>query len=321
LTLGAFCGTPSLLSPDAFAQAFLPDKALRILVGYSAGGAAERLLRVIAPRLEARTGRRVSIENKPSDRNEPAGEYLSKGLVEGSVVAFLPTTTIAATAKVEMFPFDTKSALVPLTMAGVFQVAFTVSPDLPAATFAEYIAWVKTAPVEQRLLGTTATDLYLKLYSLMIGREIGVTLEDRPYKGAAPLVTALKAGDIAAGIGSVPALLDHNRNGAVRMLMTSGSRRLRFLPGVPTAAEAGFPALGLQEWYGFFASSVSPPAVAAAWSRQLQAVLGESEVVALLAQLGFDAQPSTQEEAAARFTSRFASWRERMASFGLKMAE
>ena len=299
--LAGLCGTLWMIPAQGRSQTRLPERALRILVGFSAGGAAELLARAIAPRLELRTGRRVTIENKPNDRNVPAGEFLSKALAQGSVVAFLPTTTIAVTPPRELFPFDSKSDLVPLTMAGTFQVAFAVAHSTNIATFGEYIAWLKDGPPERRRLGTSAADAYLKLYSLMLARECGVELEHVPFKGSSHLVAALKAGEVPAGIGSVPTLLEHNRDGAVKILMTSGAKRLTVMRDVPTAAEVGYSNLELPEWYGFFGSSATPAAIAAEWSRQLQAVLAEGEVVAQLAQLGLDVAATTQQEAAALF--------------------
>lgn len=321
LAVGTLFGAPRLLPSSALAQPGLPGKALRILVGFSAGGGAEPMARAIAPRLELRTSRRVAVENKANDKNEPAGEYMSKALTEGSVIAFLPTTTIAMTPPREIFPFDSRSDLVPLTMAGVFQVAFIVPRSANLATFADYMAWLKAGPPERRRLGTSSTDPYLKLYAMMIARECGVDLEIVPHKASSRLVAALKAGSVPAGIGSVSTLLDHNRDGAVKMLMTSGAKRASVLRDVATAVESGFANLELQEWYGFFASSASPPAVAAEWSRLLQPILLEPEVVAQLATLGLDAAPTTQEEATALFKVRLKIWAEKTAAFGMKMPE
>jgi tripartite-type tricarboxylate transporter receptor subunit TctC len=319
--LASLCGASWMAPAHVGAQTRLPERPLRILVGFSAGGGAELLARQIAPRLELRTGRRVTIENKPNDRNAPAGEFLGRALAEGSVVAFLPTTTIAVTPPRELFPFDSKSDLVPLTMAGTFQVALVVARSTNISTFADYVAWLKDGPPERRRLGTSAADAYLKLYSLMIARECGVALEHVPYKGSSRLVAALKAGEIPAGIGSVPTLLEHNRNGEVKILMTSGARRSSVMRDVPTAAQLGYPNLELPEWYGFFGSSATPAAIAAEWSRQLQVVLAEGEVTVQLAQLGLDVEATTQQEAAALFTARLQAWSEKAAAFGMKIPE
>ena len=318
LALGVLSGAPSLLASSARAQVRLPDRPLRILVGFSAGGGAELMARIMAPRLEQRTGRRAAVENKPNDRAEPAGEFLRKALVEGAAVAFLPTTTIVTMPDREAFPFDSKSDLVPLTMAGTFQVALTAAPSTGVSTFAAYAAWLKNGPPERRQIGTSSGDDYLKLYALMIARELGVTLEPMLYKSAAALAVALREGKIPAGIASAATLLEHNRSGSLKTLMTSGARRLSVLRTVPTAREVGYPGLELHEWYGFFGSSASPPAIMAEWSRQLQAILAEPEVMAQFAHLGLDVDPSTQAEAAERFKARLQVWQEKKEAFGLK---
>lgn len=321
LALGGLYGASWILASRVHAQPGLPEKALRILVGFSAGGGAEPMARAIAPRLELRTSRRVTVENKANDKNEPAGEYMKKALAEGSVVAFLPTTTIAMTPPREIFPFDSRSDLVPLTMAGVFQVALIVPRSANLATFADYIAWLKAGPPERRRLGTSSPDPFLKLYAMMIARECGVDLEIVPHKASSRLVAALKEGSVPAGISSIPTLLNHNRDGAMKILMTSGAKRSTVLRDVPTAVELGFPNLELQDWFGFFASSASPPAVAAEWSRLLQPILLEPEVVAQLATLGLDAAPTTQEDATTLFKARLKVWAEKAAAFGMKMPE
>lgn len=287
-------------------------------MGFSAGGGAELMARVVAPRLELRTSRRVAIDNKPNDRGEPAGDFLRRGLTDGSVVAFLPTTTISTMADREAFPFDSRSDLVPLTMAGMVQVVLAAAPKAGVATFADYARWVKEGGPERRHLGLTATDTYLKLYARMLGREIGVEFDIMPYKGAAPLVAALKEGKIAAGIGSVSPLLEHNRTGAVRFLVTSGEKRVSVLRTVPTVVELGHKNLELPEWYGFFAASATPPAIAAEWSRQLQPILREPETVAQLAVFGLDARPTTQEEAVRLFAERLQFWKGKLAAYGMQ---
>ncbi len=321
LGVGAVCAAPAIVPSYGLAQSGLPDMALRILVGFAAGGGAELMARIIAPQLERRLGRRVSVENKPNDSGAAAGEFLKKSLSDGSVVAFLPSTTLASKLAGMPFPFDSKSVLVPLTVAGTFQVATAVSAKIGVSTFAEYVAWLKAGPPERARLGTTTTDTYLTIYSMMIGRELGVPLEAVPQRGAAPLVVALKAGTLPAGLGSVTTLLQHNLGIRVKVLATSGSKRVSVLRNVPTAVELGYPSLALDEWYGFFASSDSPSPILAAWNRQLRAVLAEGEVIAALARLGLDVDTSTQEDAAARLASHQQAWKARMESFGMKPAD
>ena len=184
VALGTACAAPMIVTSAGQAQTSLPDRQLRILVGFAAGGGSELMARAIAPALERRTGRRVTVENKRSGPGTDAGEFFKKDLEQGLVVAFMPTTTLAPKLVGSTFPFDPQSKLVPLTTAGTFQVALAVSPDIGVSTFAGYVAWVKASPKERTRLGTTATDEYLKIYAMMIGREIGLPLEIVPHLGA-----------------------------------------------------------------------------------------------------------------------------------------
>jgi tripartite-type tricarboxylate transporter receptor subunit TctC len=318
VALGSACAVPMILASLGQAQTILPDKSLRLLVGFAAGGGSELMARAMAPKLERRLGRRVTVENKRSGPGMDAGEFFKKDLEQGLVMAFMPTTTLAPKLAGSPFPFDSQSKLVPLTTAGTFQVALAVSPDIGVSTFAEYVAWVKANPSERGRLGTTATDDYLKIYAMMIGREIGVPLEIVPHLGAARLVHAIVDGKVPAGLGSITTLMEHNYGGEVKVLMTSGRKRATVLRDVPTSVELGYPNLELTEWYGFFASSASPSPIVAEWNRQLRLVLADSEVIAALAQLGLDVETSTQEETAARFVVHLKTWEARLQSFGMK---
>ena len=321
VALGSACAVPMILVSAGQAQTILPDRPLRILVGFAAGGGSELMARAIAPTLERRLGRRVTVENKRTGPGNDAGAFFKKDLDLGLVVAFMPTTTLAPKLAGSPFPFDSQSTLVPLTTAGPFQVALAVSPDIGVSTFAEYVAWVKGNPSERARLGTTATDDYLKIYAMTIGREVGLPLEIVPHLGAARLVHAMEDDKVPAGLGSVTTLMEHNYGGEVKILMTSGRKRVTVLRDVPTAVELGYPNLELMEWYGFFASSASPGPIVAKWNRQLRLALAEGEVIAALAQLGLDVEMSTQEESVARFGVHLKTWEARLQSFGMKTVD
>lgn len=318
LALTSCLVAPAILPPRGHAQSTLPDRPLRILVGFAAGGGAELMARVIAPALERRVGRRVTVQNKPSGTDIAAGNLFKDDLQQGLVVAFLPSTTLSLKLPSSPFPFDSASGLVPLTTAGAFQVAFAVSPMTGAASFAEYIAWVKAGSPGRARLATTSTDAYLRIYGRMIGRDIGVPFEIVPDRGASGLAKSLMAGVVPAGLGSVATLLQQKRARQVTIVMTSGHKRVRVLRDVPTVVELGYSNLELQEWYGFFASSSSPRPAVAEWDRQLRAVLAQDEVVADLSQLGLEVEASTAAETAARFEQHQQVWQQRMASFGMK---
>src|SRR5260221_13220633 len=117
------------------------------------------------------------------------------------------------------------------------------------------------------------------------------------------MVPDLPEGRLPAAVTAATSFLQHHRGGALKLIMTSGPKRLRAAPDVPTARQLGVTALEMEEWYGFFASSATPAPVIEEWNRQLYGVLSDNEVVAERAQLGLNAAPSSPDEHTIRLAS------------------
>ena len=301
------------------AQTTLPDKGLRIIVGFVNNGGADLMARSIAPALERRLGRRVTVENRPGNTGQAAGEALQLSSArDGSVIAFMPSTTIALRVALASFPFDPEKDLAAITVAGTFQTALAVSPQIGVGTLDQFIAWAKDGEAERRRVGVTATDALLQVYAKTISRAIDVPLDGVGYRGALPLASDLASGKLPAGMGGVTSFLEHHHGGTLRMLAVSGDKHLATARDVPTARELGRPGMLGEEWYGFFAASAASPAIVAEWNRQICAVLADKEVADTLAQYGLEVEGSTPDQAAARVKAHLESWRTRMAAFKLK---
>jgi tripartite-type tricarboxylate transporter receptor subunit TctC len=310
---------PALLPRVARGQTTLPDKALRIIVGFVNNGGADLMARSIAPALERRLGRHVTVENRPGNTGQAAGEALRLATAsDGSVIAFMPSTTIALRVALASYTFDPEKDIAPITVAGTFQTALAVSPSTGVASLDDFIAWAKDGDAERRRFGVTATDALLQVYAKTIGHAIDVPLEGIGYRGALPLTSDLAAGKLPAGAGGVTSFLEHHHGGMLRMLAISGDKHLATAREVPTAKELGRPEMLSEEWYGFFASSSASPAVVAEWNHQLCAVLADPGIASTLAQYGLEVEGSTPEQAAARVKAHLDSWRTRMAAFKLK---
>jgi tripartite-type tricarboxylate transporter receptor subunit TctC len=310
---------PTLLPGLACGQTALPDRSLRIIVGFVPNGGADLMARSIAPKLERRIGRRVTVENRPGNTGQAAGEALKLASAsDGSVIAFMPSTTIALRAAIASFPFDPEKDLAALTVAGAFQTALAVTPRIGVGDLDGLVAWARDGEPERRRVGVTATDSLLQVYVRTISTSLGLSFDAVGYRGALPLATDLESGKLPCGMGGVTSFLEHHHGGRLRMLAVSGDRRLKGAPGVPTAGELGRADMLGEEWYGFFASAAVSPAVVTEWNRQLCAVLAEPEVGATLAQYGLEVEGSTPQLAAARVSTHLESWRARMAAFKLK---
>jgi tripartite-type tricarboxylate transporter receptor subunit TctC len=302
-------------------QTILPDKGIRMLVGFSAGGGTDVLARVVAQRLERRIGRHVTVENRPGGTGAVVGELLKKAPPDGTLVGFIPSTTLASKLSVNFFPFDPVKDVTPVSLIGTFQMAIGVTRKIDVRTFDEYLQWLNGDEPGRRRLGTASSDAFLRLFGMLLGREAGVQIENVAYRGAGPLMNDLQDGRIPAGFSGVPSLLPHHRGGRIRILATSGRTRVGVAPNLPTALELGHPSLELDEWYGFFVGSSTPDALVTEWNRQIRAELAQPETIAELTALSLDVETSTPEELKARVKKNLEQWTSRMEQFGMKPAD
>jgi tripartite-type tricarboxylate transporter receptor subunit TctC len=209
----------------------------------------------------------------------------------------------------------------PVSRIGTFQMAIGVTRRIDVATFDECLQWLKGDEPGRRRLGTASSDAFLQLFGMLLGHEAGVQTENVAYRGAGPLMNDLQDGRIPAGFAGVPSLLPNHRGGRMRILATSGRKRVGVAPNLPTALELGHPSLELDEWYGFFVGPSTPADIVSEWDRQIRAELAQPETVAELTALGLDVETSTPEELRARVKKNLEQWTSRMAQFGMKPAD
>ena len=303
---------------SARAQATLPYGTIRIFIGYPSSGGSDSLVHVIAGALQQQIGRPVAVEFKPGPSGVGAGEQLRKMTPNGNTLAFIPSATMVGKLVRTDFPFDPQTDLQPLTLAGTYPTAFTVSPKIGVATFSEYVEWVKAGDPLRARFGTTTPDSFTQYFGTMVGREIGVPLEAVPYRGARPLVADLENGRIPAGTGGITSFLAPQRGGRLKVLMISAARRLKVAPQIPTVLEVGFPRLEQSNWYAFFGPRGMPAELVAAWTAELRKVLQSREVSEQLGQLGFEVQTSSPDELAERLASDLKNWKELLDTLGVK---
>jgi tripartite-type tricarboxylate transporter receptor subunit TctC len=318
LAAPALLGVPSPYAP-AHAQGVLPTRGVRIVIGYPVGGGTDEMARVIAGSLQRRLSRPVTIENRPSVSGAAVGEILKRAPTDGSVLGFMQTAALIGRLTDKAFPFNPLTDVLPLTLAGTYPTALAVSRKIEVTTLGEYGKWLlaNTRPEDARF-GTTSLNTLIHLFGLMIGQALNRPLEAVYYKGASPLVADLQENKIPAGSGGLTSFLQHHRGSRLRILVTSDRTRSKTAPDIPTVAELGYPALELQNWYGFFGPAGLSPDVAAAWERELRVVLDSRDVAEQLSQLGLDVQTSTGKECAERLAADMVRWRTLLDTFGLK---
>ncbi len=315
LALGAI-GAPAIVPQLARAD-FITAKNITILVGFSPGGGIDVLARVLAPKVEARIGRRIKVENHAGANGALVAESLKKGPPDGSLIACIPSSAVAANVTEPNPTTDPRTDMVPLSLGGTYPMVLAVSPASGVSTLNQYAEWLRGDATRARI-GIIGSDGYLEAYARLLSRELGTPLQGVPYRGGRPLSNDIGENKIPAGLLSLPTALEFHRGGKLKIVVTSAEKRLPFVPNVPTAFEIGRPNLVAIEWYGFFSARGTPPPVVKEWNAQIRAVLAQPETAAQLTNVGISVQTSTPEELSEWVDATLQSWKDRMKSLGIQ---
>ncbi|TCZ53182.1 Bug family tripartite tricarboxylate transporter substrate binding protein [Roseicella aquatilis] len=310
----------TLLAAPAIAQGALPQGVVRILVGFPPGGGTDVMGRAIAEGLRKR-GRlkNIVIENRAGASGTVACEALKYATPDGTTLLFAPSaSTVQPVLTFRKLPFDPRTDFAPVTLTGTVQTCWVLSPNLPAASFQDYIAWVK-ADGRRGSFGSTALGSSTHFFGLQLSSAFGVELEPVGYRGAAPLIADLAAGHIMAGCGGVSDFLTHHRDGKLRIVLTSGPRRGATTPDIPTIADLGHPDQASFGFYAFFAPAGTPAPVVAALREELAAATMEPEVKAQLLSIGLEPEVSTSAALGTLLAEDIERWRPVVEKSGFKV--
>jgi tripartite-type tricarboxylate transporter receptor subunit TctC len=308
---------PLIVPGLARAQSVLPSRSLRFLVGFEPGGGGDLTARAIATQVERRLSRHVSVENKTGASGAVPGEILKKAAPDGSQLALLSSTTLIAKLTMKDYPFDPLKDIAPVIQVGDFPIAFAVSRKLGVSTFAEYLQWVKEGDASRRKIAVSSNVAFIQVLNVLLGKAIGESLEVVSYRGPIAAVSDVEQGRIPASCNTVTSLLPAHRGGRVRILMTTGAKRLQVANDIPTASELGYPKLDMREWFGFFAPPATPAPIITEWNRRLSLAIGDAAVGDVLRPLGLELETSTPAELGARLASHQMEWELRMKTAGM----
>lgn len=284
-----------------------PTRPVHVLVGYTAGGAVDILARLVGNQLSERLGVPFVIENRPGAGSNIATEILVRAAPDGQTLLLANTSSaINATLYDKLnFNFIRDVAPVGAIMRGPFIVE--VPPSFPAKTLPELIAYAKNNPgkISCGSSGTGASDhMASELFKMMTG----VDMVHVAYRGAAPALIDLLAGQVQVMFASMPASIGYVRAGKLRALAVTTKTRSDALPDVPSVSEfvPGYEASG---WYGVVAPKRTPAAVVQELNHEINAVLANDKIKSRLAELGGHSLPGSPDEFAKLITDETEKWR------------
>src|SRR4051794_37781299 len=288
------------LAPITTAAQPYPNKPIRIIVPYAAGGAVDVVARLIGAKLQDSLGQPVIVENRAGAGGNVGADVVAKAPPDGYTILQNTNGQAISPALYRSLPFDTLKDFVPVTQLVGTSTVLVANPKLPLRTAKELIALAKSKPGALNY-GSTGVGNSLHLTMEMFKRAAGIDIQAIPYRGDGPVNTAHMSGDVDVAIVPIATAVPLIESGRIRALAVNSARRSALLPDVPTVAEDALPGFEAAGWQGFFVPAGTPRPIVDAIHRQTAKVIGAPDVQKLLYAMNNEPVGSTPEEFAGKF--------------------
>lgn len=276
-----------------------PDKPLRVIVGFAAGGTTDTFARILQPQLTKGLGQPIVIENRPGAGTTIAGAQLAKAAPDGYTMMLGSSDLIANAHMIPNLPYDALKDMLPVSMLVTVPLSLAVHPSMPD-TLQAFVAHVKARPgrVAYASPGTGSPN---HLFGAIFMDAAGIDMVHVPYKGGGQVMADLTGGQVQATFISTAQAAPHSRSGKVRVLaVASGSgKRAPQLAQVPTFAEAGFPGYNPSFWIGLLLPAGTPMPIVERLNAEFRSALRAPEAEAKMGELGMEVVASAPGEMAA----------------------
>jgi tripartite-type tricarboxylate transporter receptor subunit TctC len=294
-----------LLSLSAFSQDF-PSKPIRIIVPYAPGGGADLLARLIGQQLGERLKQQVIVENQGGGSNTIGMGAVKRSDPDGYTLGVATPVFVTAPLGMKAKPYDPIADFAPVAMFGFTPLILVVHPSVPAQDLKEFIALGKSKPGSLNLasLGSFTTQ---GLAATRFNQLAGIDAVEIPYKGSAPGVADLLAGNVQYMFNALPSMLGHVKQHRLRALGVSSARRSPEIPDVP-AIEEVLPGYVVTTWYSLVAPKGTPKDVLDRLNQEVNAIEKEPDIAKQLHDRGVDVDPMTPEELAQHIRKEAATW-------------
>lgn len=280
----------------AVAQDWVPSKPVRLVVPIQ-GGTVDVIARVVGPRLQQKWGQPVIVEAKPGAGGNIGTDLVAKSEPDGHtiLVAFTAPITVNPTLFGDKITYDPQKDLTPITLAVSTPQFLTVHPSVPANNAAEFIQYAKQNAGKLSYASVSigsASHLTME----MLKSAAGIDLIHVPYKGSAPAVIDLLAGQVQASMLVPGNVLPHMRAGKLKVIATTGRKRFSGTPDIPTLIESGFEDFEAIAWIGFLAPAGTPRRIVDTYHQEIVKILALPEVKKQLEDINFEVLGSTPEQ-------------------------
>ena len=291
----------------AFAQAGYPSKPVRLVVPSSAGGGTDIVARIIAPELSKRLGQQVVIDNRPGAGTMIGIEVAAKSPPDGYTLLMGLSTLAINSALYKKVPYDPVRDFAPITVAVTSASILVVHPSLPVKTLKELISFARARPGQLNYASAGIGTYPQMTYELFLSMA-KLKMVHIPYKGTAPAMIDMLAGQVATMAATVLTGLPHIRTGRLRPLGITSAKRNAVVPDIPTVAEGGLPGYESVQWYAVLAPAQTPRNIIAKLHTELVQVLHSPEIKKRFAADAAETVGNTPEEFARHIRSELDKW-------------
>ena len=301
----------------ALAQSY-PAKPVRIVVPYPPGGPNDIVARTVGQKLSEQLGQPVIVDNKPGASGNIGAESVAKSPADGYTLLLLTTGHTINPSLYPKLGYDLEKDLAPVTQLTAGPMVVVANPSLPAKNIKELISLAKAKPGSLNFGSAgngSSTHLAPELFSSMAG----IKMNHIPYKGSAPALTDLMAGQIQVAFDFMISAMPHVKSGKIKALAVTSTTRSPAAPDLPTVAESGVPGFEVIGWNGLVVPARTPKDVVAKLNAELKKALDQPDAKERFAAQGFSATWTTPEKFGAYIESEHAKWAKVVKDSGAKI--
>lgn len=308
----------ALLGANAAHAQTWPTKPIKIVVGFAPGGSTDLTARYIGQALSERLGQPVIVENRPGAGGNIAAEYVAKADPDGYTLMLTTSTTHATNPSLyKSLPFDVRTDFAPITRIAFIPNLLVVNPSVPAGNVPELITYLKANP-ERVNYGSAGNGSSQHLAGALFNSLAGVHMVHVAYRGGAPALNDLMAGQIQVLFAPLVEVLQQVRSGALKALGITTAKRSPLLPAVASISEH-LPGYEVALWNGLLAPARTPPEIVEQLNRAAVEVLRSGDIKAKFAGQGSEAAGNTPEEFKAFIEAELEKWRKLVEISGAKI--
>lgn len=310
----------SVLPATGAAQAKYPDKLVRVIVPYLAGGSIDLVMRLIAPEMASRLGGTIIVENKAGAGGTSGSDAVAKAVPDGYTLLFTAQGPIATSVQVlKNVPYNPQSAFAPVSLVLETPNVFIVHSSVPFRSVREFLTYAKSNP-GKLTYGSQGVGTTPHLTGAMVSQKLGLDMVHIPYKGFPPLLVDVKTGRVNMMFVDTINALRHVPSQDLLAIAVAGDKRSSALPDVPTFKELGYPEIVAVPYFGLYAPQGTPLALRERIASAVRASIKVPNVAKRLNELGAEVSGAGPEALGARMKSEYATWGQLLKQIGLYRA-